>query len=115
MAVITIFIKFLFALSVYVETKFPKEFEMFRFFIQTVFSYFFINIFVNFVKFMNAISIDNQLTMIELLGNFATENRLGIILVLVFALFNRILVKRKEGLLLIFALITNIVLFLLGL
>lgn len=112
---VTIFLiyKMFFRLSVFLEVRYATQFELIRFIIQTAFSYFFINLFVNFYKFID--TIKDNFNYIEIMSLFAAQNRLGIILVLTFAVFNRLVVRRKEGILLLIALFINIILFLFGL
>ncbi len=112
---VTIFLiyKVLFRISVFLEVKFGSKIETIRYFTQTIFSYFFVNLFTNFYKFID--NYKGDFHAVEIMSTFAAQNRLGIIIVLVCAIFNKMLVDRKGVMLLLIALIINIVLFILGL
>lgn len=112
---VTLFLiyKMFFRISVFIEVKFADKIELIRYFSQTVFSYFFCNLFNNFYKFLDTYKGDFDI--IGIMSTFAAQNRFGIIIVLICALFNRLLVDRKGVMLLLIALLINMILFVFGL
>lgn len=113
MAIIIFFYKYLMILSVFLELKFPEQFAKFRFVMQTIFSFFYVDLFAKFMVFMEKTNFDSM-SYIEIISVFASENRLAIIMILAFAILNRLFVKRKEASFLFVAIFINIVLLMLG-
>lgn len=112
---VTIFLiyKVLFRFSVFLEVRLGNKIDTIRYITQTIFSYFFVNLFTNFYKFLD--NYKGDFHIVDIMSTFAAQNRIGIIIVLVCAIFNKMLVDRKGVMLLLIALIINIILFLLGL